>query len=1674
MRGKGNSGGRGNSRGRGSHQAGRRFQSQPAAYPNFAAANHMMQPPFAKTQALQPPTRYKNSPVQMRQDTPAGLVPPFRLSPRIAPRRPPAGFPKHSTVPIHPMYKSDVMMQMSGSLTHHVTFPKAMPFGGNMQTKGRNMKMTTYDHTVPKEHTNMQNFHELMKRGMVPQMMMGQFMPMFQMGGLPGAQDTTSGAPRRPGSANMSKTWKRSMSPNQRRAMKSDNAEETQMPKPEKLDTLVDANKVHAKVEVMVQKLERIQDAMNRIKIAIPSIFRVRNNFKLRPEEERMIASVEEVFRYILIVHLATAHQLCPPFDFQKNTENVVKGKEPLLKYVGGKTNMAVLDVMELQNVINNQPLYYNAEWFTVTWDDNPDSGTFAESNNNRTYYVRAFDKNTSTTDGNRYAVFLRSISVHMFEEHMDTVKLLCNMGTASKEGILRVMGYYALCCEDDPFITLATSILPAMDIDIQIQFYRQIAQLLDTSKYTVGGAYMERYFERVLPMCLAVPDAAAWAPIITMLMKSLDSLRLGVKNSNTAVTLLRTLKSWCKVFVKCEETCIEVFNKCIQLVLHAGDDSRIVVRGAATDLAVQIWLNSNGREAVLKRIGYETIRALGCISGVQAIKFNIWSDLLSPETTEPEPSATNTPQLERILSRVGQDDALVQALQHEEADFISSMLTAEPQIVGHLMNWYLLRYCKITKTVLALEKIATVIRFALVGYPKMAKDAPPHTSNNLGTFCCWMLNIATSCSVGSGCLELANVKMALFVDWLFFNYQYNARIIRLCLGPSATAQYDYILQNMQQCRRLFVKELAKCVYTLRRQDMEDDSKHVSKINVLLGTSAVLNFAYNNAVDTYRRLLDYLLNAILHYHSEVGVIAVDVMSAIFVVSVLEMTRMQYTLLTFQRTLKNTMLGRMCSVLDFTLENTAVYIAHVDDVEERHVLQPSTALEPLQEKYTMVVAIVEKRRNVCSDESLKTLLIQCYGMILEYFINLDCLNALYHGNHLTVDTLRANHEVELLELMQCPSLYTNVTIINTDGNMGDLSQSNEAIGHVGDASETVSEISDMVHSDSLSDISSEDEAREESAGDVSPKTDAEVVEVEEEQGVVETHDTTDISETDAVTDQDDRPNIPNDTLRQLVQDFVHGSMDNPAMNYADDPLYKYMKESIEAEGPPDYKLVVDLNGDSFAALKFENPNFVLESSSSPYRVANVINIIVSYLHETALQFLQDDATGGTSVDSILFKEWVVHIFNVFVRLFVSLYLVGNVAIVWELMYYVAAVPNVTRQSTESSEAEGTDINTEAIENSDVTGPLRKKVLIATTLLSNTIDAVTHIRPVNQDAVIQRTLAHVLKRAIGRTGTTMGVIVDQLTPIRVTLDAIFKSDLDRLGKLPSIVGVMVKLTPVTAINELVSLDTETQFNVFKEHWLKQRESYTYVRSLLSGGGDDPLRIRQHFILWQMICRMYELAFGTHKMRHALKQKRNFLKMISRQAAPTNIARLPYVTEGDICNSPTDKKGVICFLGASYSKRSNFMTFQKGYTFTNDLFSNEHMKTISSAIMEVFKTGEIPIMQIALFSAFPILVHSVPTQSVVSDIAKSAAIVSPKNRDVYSLPMQFIWEMLIAVLAHWLVRYPQLFAPFENDLDHLHEALDQLAVKYAAGRVMQFAFNGTAVKIRLEQLFFLKMSV
>lgn len=1637
MTGRGNSRGRPPYRGQDGHVNSPGFVASPRVATHGAASQPRPPRPFNRAPPSPMDPHYAVSNPQFVQ-VPMMNPPSFRLPPahrgRGGPGRLPGGLGKQPPAPGRPVYGSNEIMSP--------LFMKEVPYKAAPQARPTG-------HPMPQlpDPKDMENFHRIMNRGHGPSMMMGQFMPMFPMGSEASRQ---GGAPPAGPQSHVTeprfRRERRSISPHKREsgsAVSDDGYGGRQV----SLEKVVDANRITAMAKAMLHSYTQLKNVIRRIRIAIPSIFRIRNNFKLRPDEEQMMALVEEVYRYLLVAHLQKAHKLRPPLDLQKGGAETLRVKDSLIDFVGSKENLSVVNALEMQAALENQPLHYNKKWFAVRWGNSTDGNIADPPVGASLYYIKSFSSGTSTaSDSINYSVVLKAITVEMFEQHMDLINMMCNTEPAYKQAMLRCMGYYALCCDDDPFITLASSVLPALDISIQVDFYVEIAQLLDASRYRIADMYMERYFERILPMCLAIPDAAAWAPTIKLLMKTIEPLRLGVKTSNTAVSLLRTLKSWCNIFIRCEETCVKVFNKCIQLVLQAGDDSRIVIRGAATDLAVQIWLNAQGKAAVLKRIGYDTIRTLGCISGVQAIKYNIWSDLLSNEEYGNEQSGKAIPLPDLMLCRMDTQDTVSQYLHHEENVFITNMLRADPNLLRHLMNWYLLRYCKITKTLLALEKIASVIRFVLMTYPRIAREAPQHAASNIAILCCWMLNIATNCSVGSGCLELANVKMALFVDWLVFNYHYNYRIIRLCIGTDATTPCEAVLRTIGGQRKVFVKELAKCIYIMRQPDIENEL-HSRRISVLLGTTEVMNFVYSTAVDTFRRLLDYLLNAILHYHYEVGVVAVDVISAIFIVSVLEINKTDYTLGTLLSALKNTMLGKMCSVSDIALDNLSVYIGREEDKKTKKLLQLKSALSPIQDRYTIVASIGEKHKNPCYDDRLKAILVQCYGMILEYVINVESLNAMFYSNHLTADTLRANYELEKLERMQCPKLYPNVEILNTD-------QEIESDCSDDDPDTEMAVPCNDADADVLSDISSDDNRGDQKeittdnpqieADTVDPQVDG-VRSIYNQDGDVEMAPS---QQTEAVLD------IPPHALRQFIHSFVHASMNNAAMNYAEEPLYTYLKMCLDTNCTPDYTIVMSPSAESPSAFKLVSQHEPEKNGDRAYRVGYMLDSMVSYLLETALQCFHD-ASGASNVDNILFKDWIVHIFNAFVRLLVALYMSGRISIVWELIYYVAATSVI-----------GTD------EPSEVYQVVQKKKVIAMTLYFNMIQVVEEKRMVKHNSIMHHTLAYVLKRSVGRSGTDLQLILENLMPIRFALETLLKNEFEHFGKLSALLGMILKLTPVSAIRTFVDTDYILKLNLFTNKSMDGSDLMSYVRTILAPDADDPLHPRQNIVAWQLLCRMYELAFGANKMLQTLKQDRGFLKVKSEQVVPRNMERRPYVTDMDISNPTDTNRNVVCFLGASNNHRANFMVYQRGYTFSKDLFSNDKIHILSRAMLEAFETEDTTLMQIAMFSAFPILVHSVPTKDVLSDVTQSLALVTPRQHS--SPPLQFISEMILALLAHWISQYPQCLTMLDHGAQRLNEALGHLAAKYAAGRMMQFTFNGTTVKVQLENVMLLKLSV
>ncbi|EDO07714.1 putative integral membrane protein [Babesia bovis T2Bo] len=1627
MRGRDKSSGRGSSRGRGVPPFLRLGRGVPLQFvPNAPKAGL----PFPG--GPRPP--YPEAPVQIRQS------PRYRGSPRLVPQRGIGTFGPNA-VPMHPGFVPNMVPPMPQRATPLFRGPPLKvcePPQGN---------------TAISNNSGVPDSRKVYNRAVVPPRVNNRFRPLFvkshidlmhefdskRGGPRPGhVSDTTRNirplrdldvrhrrvirdydkrrsSPRGPGTDAAHNrrvgSYNRGSSPD----VSSDSLPSEESPRSASLESLIDHSEILSDTSAVYDALVVIREALSGVKLVLPSIFRVRNGFKLRPDEESMISTVEEVFRYLLFVHVASAHDAHPIFSEQKKSVRSISMVTPLIRFVGDRSNISVVNVGDLGNTLDLRPLRYNPNWFVVNWDESIQGGGSPVAAHGSPCYVRSFG---NAPVDRSHCVLLRGISVKVFESLLKEVNVMCKSGSTSRQRVLRALGYYALFCEDDSFITLATSVISTLDIALQVEFYREIAQVLDTSRYNIGSFYMERYLERILPMCLAIPNPDAWSPSIKSIMQSVDTLRLGSRSSGSVATLLRMLKSWCNVFVFCEDSCMAVFSKCIQLVVQSADDSRIVVRGAAADLAVQIWLNPRGKEAMLKHIGYETVRILGCVSGVQSIKFNIWSDLLSPDSG-------GTLHLERALARGGQHDAVYTSLHSEEAKFLTAMLAADHDVIPYLMDWYLRKYCKVTKTVLALEKIAIIIRFAITVYPSIERSGVSHASANVGVFCCWMLGIAIGCSVGSGCLELANVKMALFVDWLFFNYQYNSSIIRLCCGPDAGAQFALVLSGMYVCRRLLVKELAKCIYAMTRSDIADN-EHCARLGTLLGASAVLGFACNTAVDTFKRLIDYLLNAILHYHSEVGIVAVGVMSSIFLVSVLDLPKTGYTSISLQRALRTTLLGRMCTALDIFLEGTEVHISQVEDLETVYLMQPKSKLEPLNDTYTMVAAVNETRTQGCYDSMLKDILLQCYAMVLEYVINWDSLLAVYQGNHLTSDTLRANYEMQQIEAAQCPRLYTNVSMFNSEVEYDSIQEFTRQSGESSDLSE-------MVSSSSLSDISTdfEDDMSPQDIGEIAIENLASCGWGFNKQAPVGEN----------AVDLD--PGMQSSELRQIVQDYVHSSMDDVNKDYARDKLYMYLKQGLRT-GPPNYCILLD----PLYSLKIVHPQGALEF---PYHVANAIDVIVSYLMETALQCLEDDVNKGASVDSILFKEWVVHIFNVFIRLFVSLYLAGELGLLWELLYYMGALTNAVEQWN------GDD---------DVGFNLRKRTLVATTLVVNTLDSIASVQGTHRDAVVEHAIGHVVQWLESQSSEDISIVMGALVPLRYTLQAIFKNSYEHLGSLAAVFTLMVTLTPISTISVLLPKG----FNVFRNGWLDSVDSSAYLQSVLGGRMGGPLRKRQCFICWQLVCRMFEQCFATDRMNEVLNRDRGFLQVAKQSHNQRNIGRVRYFTAED---TEPEERVPGCLLGSTSSLRNNFMKYQRGYTFENELFSNERIGTISAGLLDAVREGELSIMQIAIFSSFPILVHTIPTVPALCDVVDAASLLW--NRKRYdTVAARFMSDMLAALISSWLTRFPHLIGQFKHRFDLLPKAIDQLISRYTNAGTVQFTFNSTIVKVRVEHLALLKDSL
>ncbi|BAM40911.1 conserved hypothetical protein [Theileria orientalis strain Shintoku] len=717
------------------------------------------------------------------------------------------------------------------------------------------------------------------------------------------------------------------------------------------------------------QRLERLNCALDqvnkvcdRVKFAVASIFRVRVGYRLEEFEQYYLHNVERVYRYLLFLFVLNGYKESLSFGTSgQSKEDLSWETGKFLKFINEEKDVALLPKTILTTgTMNTNPSANsganrganeagkNREGSTgmnnetsidnykaISWDSEPAV----------TYTFNNPPPTVGSKNKDDMVVLIRTVNLNAITSNMPTLKYLSYMYRNTNEALLNMLGHYALICTDEDYIIIISSILPSLERQQLRTFYESLAMLLDGSRCSLQLYYLERFIERFIPICFS-QERSCWRPLVNSIATGVNPLKLSSKKyMNCVISLVRTVKSFCDKFVECRRTTFSVFLMSLKLLLQSSDDSRILVRGESTDLLIQIWLNPRGKEIIISCMNYDLIKILGLLSGVQSIKLNIWTYLLSSGAVANAGGAEGSENVLNVLLKNSKGDsaALLNLVSHKECTYIFNLLLyleknnnemALKRRIG--LYWYLMKYLRVSKSLLQYEKMSLVVRLSY----KLLKHYLYHKSGGNGSggsrllelykafvkgldkttslgvlFEYLLLLLINNINSSVSCLELANFKLSMVMDMLMFDYSFNSGLLNrntkeknyVEIGSNRYLNLTKLTSknSMRLLSNLYSKlalnnemgtyggdeeyradKKAEADGDYNDSDSGFAQEGESVLDALLNVNLLMHFINRN-VDILRMLMNYLENMVYHYNSEfTSTFCVNVTSALTITTVL--------------------------------------------------------------------------------------------------------------------------------------------------------------------------------------------------------------------------------------------------------------------------------------------------------------------------------------------------------------------------------------------------------------------------------------------------------------------------------------------------------------------------------------------------------------------------------------------------------------------------------------------------------------------------------------------------------------------------------------------------------------------------------------------------------------------
>ncbi|KAK2195957.1 hypothetical protein BdWA1_002555 [Babesia duncani] len=1367
-----------------------------------------------------------------------------------------------------------------------------------------------------------------------------------------------------------------------------------------------DVAKLNKRLEGLSNNLHVINRAMKRVKIAIPSIFRTRLGYALTKTEVEVLDIVHEIYTQLLLLHLQKGFNETFPINLKNDgTKEWTRGH---LANFYANDGIAIVRSEPLLSALGSSS---KTEWAPICWNNVATDISYIK-----------FPKDLNDIDMD--LIIVQCIDTGVIVSNLDYLMVACAL---SKRSILLALGYFCLICDDDSYLDFVSSVVPLLDSAILSNMFILIAEILDPQVCKVKKAYVERVTERILPICLSCNDSNAWKGIITSLMKSVNPLLCGANQSDTrfAITIMRTLKSYSNSFTKCQVTSVAVFNRCLALILQSGDDSRILLRGDATDLSMQVWLNDNGRSAILNSMGYDIVRILGCTCGITSIKLNIFSYLLQTE------SGTHLNLLCECLSRNDTFETLRSMLTNDEAEFIMQILHPTRNIDNSsiYMQWYCTRFLKSTNQTVALENMTNLVRFIIFCYAKnlflfgingvssCIGNGTCDKESVLGSLMLWIFKVATRDSVGSGCLEMANLKIAVVFDWLFYGYEFNSGLI------SRIDKFQTLVHNLDDSREvvadpcaythLMIKHFIQPIFrsmvwgqkkessVLKAHDQDSHMDSDFIVGVVFGQAEILNYFITNDIEMGRMICDYMINAVWFYHDNVSIVALDVIAAIFtctLASLLFKRVATSNINALVKELRSCVLGKLYQVFGLNMSGASISVAQVPFISNGALnfsnatitnLDPSKGFKSTN-GYRKIVSIEHFQHPPQMDDMCIFILSQSYALILEFYMNADIFTRLIRGADLTF--VFEYQEFTKIYRKECPIIgYKGLAFKNT-------------------------------HLDAIAEL---------------------------------------IFNTSSV-----------DAIYNMFQTYITDSVSN----------YLCILDCESTGNVKDIRGII-----SNLEAKFYNP--LDPSRDEKYRIATSIDSIASYMFLLLNNHLITTLIIDEQVREYEYENLPIPLdaFTYWVHLFVELYLKGC-NICWELLYYIATSTLACQYSPgEKTLEESTSKSSPCSKENNGSNVATMKIHIMTSIFFNTVYGVAKEQNVSFNEVVGQILKRALSNALEYQGDFKDS-VQRLMPIRLVLEILIHNDSlwKHFQSYTAVLVMLLKTSPVLSIQTFISSFPNIGFESGTDYILGPalHSDFNYFKPLKDGKEDididtlsdllfSILDDRQIFITWQLVIRMYEMEFGASfaKVQSVLENSRKFLNCTSVPLVNIHFSNLEYVTTDTISHllsngTRDDEPSCLFFVGSSRT-RSNFLTFSEGYNLP-EYFASDNLHVLTALVLKTVTLQNIGWAQVSLFSTFCIFVHSVPTEAAFEDMVLCCQHLYnyQNSKETESVPaLEFLRNMGVVVLLNWFYKCGNLYFEKFGDRPWWPILLNDLVSRYGNEKAICFSFNNCQVKIPIE---------